>query len=435
MYRIETMNPFTCARSLPFVVTAMIFGISLCLTSSVIEAQIAIRGEIVHTMAGEPIENGVVIIVDGKIAAVGPAGDVAIPSDFRIIEGAVVTPGLIDAHATVGLTGIFNQAHDQDHRETSDAIQPELRALDAVNVREQLIEYVRSLGVTTVHTGHSPGELISGQTLIIKTTGSTVEEAVLVEPAAVVATLGASANRTSGSPGTRGKQMAMLRQELIKAQEYLVKQQAVRAGNGNEKDAEDADDADSKAPTRNLRLEALGQVLDRDLPLLITANRAQDITSALRLADEFKIRIWLDGAAEAYLLIDEIRQAEVPVILHPTMIRATGEYENLSFETASKLVDAGITVLMQSGFEGYVPKVRVVLFEAALLAAHGLSFEQALATITRDAAEVLGISNRVGTLQPGKDADVAIFSGDPFEYTTQCQVVIINGQVVSEEAR
>ena len=168
---------------------------------------------------------------------------------------------------------------------------------------------------------------------------------------------------------------------------------------------------------------------------MITADRAQDIASALRLAQEFELLIWLDGAAEAYTLIDEIKQAGVPVIVHPTMQRATGQRENLSFETAAKLVSAGIPVALQSGYESYVPKTRVVLFEAAMAAANGLTFEQALASITIDAAKLLGVADRVGSLEVGKDGDVALFDGDPFEYTSHCVGVVINGEVVSRERR
>jgi imidazolonepropionase-like amidohydrolase len=179
----------------------------------------------------------------------------------------------------------------------------------------------------------------------------------------------------------------------------------------------------------------LGKVLNGELKLMVTAQRAQDIVNALRISDEFQIPIWLDGAAEAYLLIDEIKAAKVPVILHATMTRTTGENENLSFETASKLISAGILVALQSGYESYVPKTRVVLFEAGLAAAHGLTFEQALATITIDAARLLGIDDRVGSLEIGKDGDVALFDGDPFQYTSHCVGVVINGRVVSDTVR
>ena len=141
-------------------------------------------------------------------------------------------------------------------------------------------------------------------------------------------------------------------------------------------------------------------------------------------------------AAEAYLLTDMIRKAGVPVILHPTMRRAgTGETENVSFETAAKLRAAGIPVALQSGYENYVPKTRVVLFEAGVAAANGLSTEEALATVTIAAARILGVADRIGSLEPGKDADLALFDGDPFEYTTHCVGTVINGVVASEEPR
>ncbi len=382
-------------------------------------AQVAVLGKKVHTMAGPPIEDGVVLVRDGKIAMVGKADAVRIPDGFRVLRAEVVTPGLIDAHSTVGLSGIFNHPHDQDQLERSAPIQPELRAIDAYNAREKLVEWVRGFGVTTLHTGHAPGELISGQTAIVKTWGDTVEQAVIVETAAVAATLSPLAQKSDKgkSPGTRGKMMAMLRGEFIKAQEYVKKRETAEL---------------DKKPDRSLSLEVLVRVLNREIPLMVTANRSQDIDSVLRLAHEFNIKLILDGAAESYLLLNEIKAAGVPVIIHPTMTRAFGETENLSFETASKLHKAGIPVALQSGYEGYVPKTRVVLFEAALAAANGLTFDEALATITIDAARILGVDARVGSLEPGKDGDLALYDGDPFEYTSHCTGVIINGQVVSE---
>ena len=412
-----------------------------------LKAQLVIRGQIVYSMAGEPIKDGIVVVAGGKITAIGTANQVAIPAGVRVIEAAVVTPGLIDGHGTAGLSGMYNQPQDQDHLDSSTAIQPELRAVDAVNVNEELLGYLRGFGITTIHTGHSSGQLVPGQTIILKNVGGSIEAAQMVETAAVLATIGETANRKEGSPGSRGKQMAMLRQELIKAQEYLTKLELYakkqaesddQAAKPEEKSAaaeKKEEPKDSSPPARDLRMEALGSVLQGKFPLLVTANKSQDIATALRLAEEFKIRLWLDGAAESYLLIDEIRAARVPVFLHPTMIRAAGDYENLSFETAGKLVAAGIPVVMQSGYESYVPKTRVVLFEAGVAAANGMSFEQALAMITSEAAQVLGIADRVGSLEVGKDADLALFDGDPFEYTTHCVGVIINGLPVSEVKR
>ncbi|MGE0478995.1 MAG: amidohydrolase family protein [Phycisphaerae bacterium] len=401
------------------------------------QGQIAIRGNTVYTMAGPSLRDGVVIVRDGKIAAVGPAASTPIPDGFRTLTAAVVTPGLVDAHATVGLTGLFNYSHDQDQLERSNPVQPELRAIDAYNPQEPLVAWVRSFGVTTVHTGHAPGELISGQTAVVKTTGKTVEDAVVVDAAAVAVTLGPGSLKGGKPPGTRGKQVAMLRAELIKARDYAAKQPAGANQPPAGEAKSDAPTRDQKpdAPARDLKLEALARVLRGELPLLVTAHRAQDIASVLRLAREFQLRIWLDGAAESYLLIDEIKAAGVPVIVHPTMQRAYGEAENLSFETAAKLRAAGIPIAIQSGYEGYVPKVRVVLFEAAAAARYGLSFDHALSAVTIDAARILGVEKRVGSLEVGKDADLALYDGDPFEYTTHCTGVVIDGEVVSEIQR
>ena len=280
--------------------------------------------------------------------------------------------------------------------------------------------------------------------MIVKTRGNTVEDALIVPSKAVAATLATSAEGSAGkSPGTRGKMMAMLRAELIKAREYRRKQRAAEAENddqGDDADEGDEDDEsaaadDASGVPRDLRLETLVRVLNHEMPLLITADRAQDIASSLRLAEEFDCELWLASAAEASLLVDEIKDAGVPVFIHPTMVRAVRDRENLSFETAAKLVNAGIPVALQSSYEAYVPKTRVVLFEAGLAAANGLTFEQALATITIDAARILGVDDRVGSLEIGKDGDVALYDGDPFEYTSHCIGTVIEGEVVSDIER
>jgi imidazolonepropionase-like amidohydrolase len=438
------------------------------------QAQIAVRGETVWTMTGAaPITNGVVLINNGKIQAVGTAAQVQIPANYRVINAKVVTPGLIDAHSVIGLSGYLNQPHDQMQVETSAPMQPELRAIDAYNPEEKLIEWVRSFGVTTIHTGHAPASLVSGQTMIAKTVGKTVEDAVIVPTAMIAVTLGQSGLAGQGrSPGTRAKQIAMLRAALIKAQESVRKADETNKSQPTQTPANPANNAASRTdnspnvsnpnsmlenpptpayqPDRagqtsgaaaqqqqnsDLRADMMERVIRRQIPLLVTAHQAQDIISALRLAKEFNIRIVLDGTADAHLVLDQIKASGFPVIIHPTMYRAGGEMENLSMETAAKLKAAGINFAMQSGYETYVPKTRVVLFEAAMAAANGLSMRDALATVTIDAARILGIDNRVGSIAQGKDADIAMYNGDPFEYTTHCTGTIINGNVVSEVIR
>ncbi|RFM24630.1 MAG: amidohydrolase [Candidatus Thermochlorobacter aerophilum] len=380
-------------------------------------AQLAVKGDVIYTMAGAPIQNGVVLISGGKIERVGSATEISIPTHYKVITAKVVTPGLIDAHSVVGLSGIFNYNHDQDQLEKSDPIQPELRAVDAYNANERLVEFLRDFGITTLHTGHGTGALISGQTMIVKTHGSTVEQALVKPVSAVAFTLGATVQDNFQKPGTRSKGVAMLREKFIEAQDYARKM--------NSKDP-------SKRPTRDLKLEVLADILDRKIPALVTANKAPDIMTALRLQKEFGFKMILDGVAEAYLVLDELKAANVPVILHPTMVRTYGDTRNASFETAAKLKQAGIKFALQSGYESYVPKTRLVLYEAALAVANGLSLEDGLRTITIDAAEILGVSNRVGSLEKGKDADVVCFDGDPFEYTSHVCQVIINGILVKE---
>ena len=395
----------------------------MCAAEAARPEVVAVYGDTVYTMTGPPIEKGVVLIEAGKITLVGSALDIPVPPEARVLRGKVVTPGLVDAHTIVGLTGYLNQDQDQDQLDKTEPIQPELRAIDSYNPRERLIEWVRGFGVTTIHTGHAPGALVSGQTMIAKTVGESVDDATINPQAMVAVTLGDDARPGDDkkSPGTRSKAVAMLRGELVKTQDYLRKLELA--------DPE-------KRPDRDLRREVFADVLRGKLPLLVTVNRATDIDAALRIAAEFDIRIVLDSASEAYLVADRIKAAGVPVIVHPSMRRGgSGETENISFETAAILRAKGIPVALQSGFEGYVPKTRVALFEAAIAAANGLTTEQALATITSDAATILGVADRVGSLRPGLDGDVAIFDGDPFEYATHCTGVVIDGRVVSEEPR
>ena len=406
--------------STPWVRSSMV-ALVLLGGQQALRAQIAVRGEVVHTMAGPPLEDAVILCRDGKIAAIGPAEQISVPSGYEVLTAAVVTPGLIDAHTVIGVAGYYNDPQaDQEQHESSEPVQPELRALDAYNSREVLVEWVRGFGVTTLQTGHAPLEVVPGQLFLVKTAGSTADEAAIRPFSAVAATLSEAAKKDGGSPGTRSKMMALLRSQFVKAAEYRAKRAAAESGN---------------VPPRDLRLEALAAVLAKEVPLVLTAHRAQDIASALRFAREFDVELILDGAAEAYLLLDEIRAAGVPVLLHPTMKRAVRETENLSFETAAKLHAAGIPFALQSGYESYVPKTRVVLFEAAIAAAHGLGFEAALASITSQPAQILGIDHRVGSLRIGLDADLALYDGDPFEYTTHCISTVVDGQLVSTGER
>ncbi len=393
-------------------------ALATLLFASAAYSQIAVKGAIVYTAAGDAIEDGVVLVKNGKIDRVGPAARTSIPDGYKVLSGKVVTPGIIDAHTVVGLAGYFNTKADQDQLEKSAPIQPELRALDAYNAREPLVEWLRNLGVTTIHTGHGPGALVSGQTMITKTYGRTVESALISPTAMVAFTLGPTVGKNFDSPGTRAKGVAMLRAELLKAQHYARKRESKEV---------------DKRPARDLEMDMLVKVLKKEIPALITAQKSPEIMSALRLAREFDFKLVLDGAAEVYLHLEEIKAAGIPVLIHPTMVRIYGDTQNATFTTAAQLKAAGIPFAFQSGYESYVPKTRVVHYEAAIAAANGLPFQDALAAITIESARILGIDARVGSLEKGKDADIVLFDGDPFEYTSHVCAVVIDGVVVSED--
>lgn len=382
-------------------------------TVKTVSAQIAVKADTLYTMNDAKIVNGVVLMDEGTVQAVGPADEIEIPAGYKVMEAVVVTPGLIDAHTVVGLAGIFNRNGDQDQLETSNPIQPQLRARDSYNAREALVKFLMNKGITTMHTGHGPGALISGQTMIVKTRYRTVAEAMIDGSTMIAMTIGPSVGRNFESPGTVSKGIAMLRQTLIEAREYMQKED----------------------PAKNLKMEVLADLLNGEIRALVTAQRAQDILTALRLQEEFGFEMVLAGAAEAYLVMDEIKEAGVPVIIHPTMTRTSGATKNASFETAGKVEDAGILMAFSSGYEGYVPKTRVVLYEAAIAVANGLERKAALRSLTIDAAKILGIADQVGSLEEGKDADLVLFDGDPFEYTTHVTGVIIDGKVVKDEVK
>jgi len=401
------------ARALSVAVIAFLVS----LLAGPAHAQIAVTADTVYTMAGDPIVDGVVLMNGRTIEAVGSSAEISIPDGYRTVDATVVTPGLIDARSTVGLSGIYNVESDQMQLETSAPMQPELRAIDAYNAREELVSWVRSLGVTTVHTGHGPGAVISGQTMIVKTNGRTIDEAVVDSTAMLAMTIGPSVSQNFESPGTRAKAVAMLRQKLIEAQRYREEQSG------------------DTSPARDLGMEVLVDVLEGNVPALITAHRARDIMTALRLQEEFGFELVLDGAAEAYLVTEQVRAAGVPVIVHPPMIRTYGAAENAAFTTPGVLHAAGIPIAFQSGYEAYVPKTRVALFEAAVAVGNGLPRDAALRALTIDAAELLGLSDEIGSIEEGKHADLVLYSGDPFEYTTQVCTVIIDGRIASGECQ
>jgi len=400
----------------------LVIGLFLALTISVsvLADDLAVRGKVIHTMAGAIINDGLILIEDGKIKRIGAQRRLKIPPGTTILEAEVVTPGFVDARSIVGISGAYNITADQDHNELSHPNQAQLRAIDAYNPREILVDYVNSLGVTTLHVGPGRSNPIAGQSAIVKTHGDSLEQVAVSRRAAMIFNLGEQPKAAYGAnnktPSTRMATVGLIRQALSGAENYrLAKQNARQKGRPHKYD---------------MKHEAMLDVLDRKLAAFFMANRSDDIATAMRIAREYKLNLVLDNATDGFMLAESIRDAGVPVVVHPTMQRpATQETINTTLENAAKLQQAGVMIAIQSGTEGYVPKTRVLLWEAAVAHANGLQFEHTLAAITINPAKILGISDRVGSLEKGKDADMVLFSGNPFEYVTQIGAVITSGKI------
>lgn len=367
----------------------------------------------VHTGNGPPIERGAVLIEDGRIAAIGAENEMRIPADATILTATEVTPGLIDPFCVAGLTGAWNIPADQDQDELSDPNQADLRVYDGFNPREPLLEFLQATGVTTVHTTPGRKNVIAGQTGLFRTDGSTVESAALRPVAGILVNLGEEpkAAYKSKMPDTRMGTAALVRKAFVEAQAYKA-----------------------KPPTaRNPKHESLAAALDGKVPVYFAAHRKDDIGTALRLASEFKLKPVIALGTEAYRMAPELKKAGVTVVVHPTMQRAGSSIETLhSFVgNAAALDAAGVPVTICTGFEGYVPKVRVLRYEAAMaVGAGGLDHGRALRAITIDAAKLLGIDKDYGSIEKGKVADLVLYDGDPFEHTTHVTHTVMGGRVV-----
>lgn len=376
-----------------------------------------------HTVAVDPIEDGAVHVKDGKIVYAGPRKDFELPDGVPVLAAAVVTPGLIDAHSVVPLNGAYNTPADQDADETTDPNQADLRALDAFNPAEPLLRFLLEQGITVIHACPGRANAVAGQTGVFRTHGKTAEGMTVRFPQMLLFNLGESPKETypDKKPGTRMGTAALVRGALNDAANYARKKRAAKD--------------DASQPDRNLKHEALGQVLEQKLPAMFCAQRADDIVTALRLTNEFKLKSRLALSAEAYLLGDKLAEAKLPIIVHPTMQRvAELETYNSSLANAAALADRELLIAIASGVENYVPKTRVARQEAAMAAVYGLGFDRALKAITIDAAKILEIDDRFGTLEAGKTADLVLYDGDPFEHVTHVSAVIIDGRLVHDRA-
>ncbi len=408
--------------------------IGLASASTGLAQNVAVLADHLYSMAeGTQGGPGLVLIRDGKVEAVRPGPNQQSPDGYALLKAAFVTPGLIDADTTAGISGAYNVPADQDQDEATDPNTADVRTLDSFNPNERLLKVLNQYGVTTVQSAPGPRNPVAGRAGIFKTAGTgsgsaTVEQLVVRQESAMVFNLGETPKATYGkkekAPSTRMKTAEIIRHALADAKAYEEKWDKWK------KDGSDI----PKQPSRDMKLEALVPVVDGKLPAIFNAYRADDIDTAIRIGGEFHLHYMLTSATEGYLIADAIRRAGVPCLLGPVMQRFESlQTANATFENPAILKRAGIPIALMTGYESYVPKNRIVLFEAGIAAANGLSMEETLRTVTADAAKILGIDDRVGSLAPGKDADVVLFDGDPFEYTSHVMAVLVSGQLAYQK--
>ena len=396
---------------------------------------LAIINGTVMTITHGTIERGTVLIDGGKITAVG-AG-LTVPPEAEIIDaaGKVVMPGLIDAHCHTGLFGDGIGWEHADGNEMTDPITPHMRALDGIHPEDIAFPDLVEAGVTTIMTGPGSGNLIGGTWACIKTAPKpSIEEMILLEPAGMKMALGENPRRVYGSkskmPSTRMGNAGELRSALVSAQNYRAKWQQYEKDVQAYQDKMKADEKDAKepaAPERNLKWEALARILDRGMRVHIHAHRADDILTAMRIAEEFNLDLNIEHATEGYKIADILAQKGIPCTVGPILFsRSKYELRNMTPKNPGVLAKAGVKVAIQTD---EMSAVRYLNINAALAVREGMPEEEALKAITIHSAEVIGVQDRVGSLEAGKDADVVVFSGHPFDYKTVAEVVIINGEI------
>jgi imidazolonepropionase-like amidohydrolase len=403
---------------------------AFALTPPLQAQNVAVVADHVYTMdAGPQGGPGMVLMRDGKIEDVRPGANQQPPNSYEVIRGAYVIPGLIDADTTTGVSGAYNIPADQDQDESTDSNTADVNVRDSLNPEDLLYQYVNTYGVTTMQVTPGPNNPIAGRAGIFKTAGPqspfrTVDQLTVRLDSAMVFNLGESPKETYGkahkAPVTRMKTAEMIRDALLQARQYQDK------WDNWKKEGSDL----SKQPTIEPKTAALADVVTGKTAAIFNAYRADDIATAIRIGTEFHLKYMLASVTEGYLLRDRIKQAGVPCLVGAIMQPLESmETANATYENAALLGQAGIPIAIMTGYVAYVPKSRVLLFEAAIAAANGLGMEPALRAITITPAKLLGIDDRVGSLTKGKDADAVVFDGDPFEYTSHVQQVLIQGAI------
>ncbi len=381
---------------------------------------VAIVGGRVVPVTGPAIEGGTVLVTDGTIAAVG-AG-LAVPDGVPVIDaaGSWVLPGFIDAHAHVGVHEEAQGWAGQDTNEMTDPVTAQVRALDAINPADLGFRDAISGGVLAVNVNPGSGNPIGGQTVALKCWGRTVDAMVLRQPSGLKSALGENPKRTYGdmdkTPSTRLGIAAVIRGALVDAANYLARIEA----------EERKPEAERRPVDRDLRLEALGRVLRREIPWRQHCHRADDIATAMRIADEFGYDLVIDHGTEAHLIADLIAARGIPVVIGPLMTsRSKVELRNRSLANPGLLAKAGVTISITTDHP--VVPIHFLVHQATLSVKHGLDRETALRALTINPARVAGIDARLGSIEVGKDGDLVIWSGDPLDMFSRVERALING--------
>ena len=378
-----------------------------------------IHNGVVHPMDGPVIPRGYVWLEGEKIRAVGPEEELpAWDGPALDAGGGHILPGFVDAHCHLGMFGNALGFEADDGNESTDPCTPQLRAIDAVNPLDRCFEEARQGGVTTVLTGPGSANPIAGQFAALKTNGRWVDEAVVKAPAAMKFALGENPksvyNDRKETPVTRMATAAIIRENLARAVEYRDKQ--IKAG----------EDPDTDMPDFDAKLEALFPVAGGELPAHFHAHRADDIATAVRIAKEFGLRYVIVHGTEGHLLAGYLAAEGVPVITGPCLgDRSKPELANQTLENPAILARAGVKVAICTDHPE--TPIQYLPICAAMAVRAGMEEEEALAAITRNAAEIGGVDSRVGTLTPGKDADVVVTSGHPLDWKSRVEAVFING--------
>lgn len=375
---------------------------------------IIIHGNIL-TMEEEDFADGYVQIRDGKIVSLGDMRDCP-QTDGEVLDarGNLVMPGIIEAHCHMGITEEKKGMEGDDCNENVDPVTPYLRAIDAINVMDAAFNDALQAGITSAMIGPGSANVVGGQFAFVKTHGRCIDQMIVKAPAAMKVAFGENPKvNYSGqgvSPSTRMAIAAMLREELTRAVSYREKRET------------------QNAPV-DFRYECWLPVLRGEIPLKAHAHRADDILTAVRIAKEFGLRMTLDHCSEGHLIAEELKEAGFPAIVGPDMAsRNKIEVQNMAFKTAGILSAHGIMCAITTDHP--VSKIQFLPICAGLAVKAGMDAREGLRSITINAAKICGVADRTGSLAPGKDADIAVFKGNPMEVFSETQYTLIDGQIV-----